>query len=219
MRILLVEDDPILGDGMVTAIRNQGYTVDWLKDGKQALQALETESLDLVILDLGLPGLDGLEVIRLSRQKRIATPILILTARDAVDDRVAGLDLGADDYLTKPFDIDELFARVRSIIRRSHGRSQPLLEHCGLSINPATREVTFNERAIELSAKEYKVLLYLLENTGKIISRAQLEDQLYGWDQAIDSNALEVHIHNLRKKIDSSIIKTIRGAGYQLKSC
>lgn len=219
MRVLLVEDDPILGDGLVTAMRSAGYTVDWLKDGKQALQALQTESLDLVVLDLGLPGLDGLDVIKHSRKQDVETPILILTARDTINDRITGLDLGADDYLTKPFDLGELLARTRSLMRRSHGRSQPLLEKCGLRINPARREVSYNDQPVDLSAKEYKILLYLLENAGRVVSRSQLEDQLYGWDQAIDSNALEVHIHNLRKKLDNTIIKTIRGAGYQIPDC
>ncbi|MCW8964909.1 MAG: response regulator transcription factor [Gammaproteobacteria bacterium] len=217
MRILLVEDDPLLGDGLVTAMQNDGYTVDWLKDGKHALQAIKTEDFNLVLLDLGLPGMDGLEVIRQTRKKSIDVPILILTARDAIDDRVTGLDLGADDYMTKPFDVNELHARLRSLIRRSHGRASPLLERAGIRINPSDKSVSYRDKPVSLSSKEYSVLLYLVENADRVTSRAQLEEQLYGWDQAIDSNALEVHIHNLRKKLDSAIIKTIRGIGYQLQ--
>lgn len=217
MRILLVEDDPILGDGLKTAMQQQGYTVEWLKDGKHALQALQTDLFSLVLLDLGLPGMDGLEVIRQSRKQSIDVPILILTARDAVDDRVRGLDLGADDYLSKPFDLNELYARARSLIRRSHGRATPLLENAGIIINPGDKSVSFLGEPVILSAKEYSILYYLVENASRVVSRQQLEEQLYGWDQPVDSNALEVHIHNLRKKLDSKIIRTIRGVGYQLQ--
>jgi two-component system response regulator QseB len=217
LRILLVEDDPLLGDGLVTAMQHEGYTVDWLKDGKLALQAIKTEDFNLILLDLGLPGMDGLEIIKQTRNQLIDIPILILTARDAVDDRVIGLDLGADDYMTKPFDVNELHARLRSLIRRSHGRATPLLEKAGICINPSDKSVSYLGKTITLSSKEYTILLYLVENSTRIASRTQLEEQLYGWDQAIDSNALEVHIHNLRKKLDSAIIKTIRGIGYQLQ--
>jgi DNA-binding response OmpR family regulator len=217
LRILLVEDDPLLGDGLVSAIQNDGYTVDWLKDGKQALQAIETEDFSLVLLDLGLPGMGGLDVIRKTRSKSIDVPILILTARDAVGDRVTGLDLGADDYMTKPFDLNELSARLRSLIRRSHGRASPLLEKAGIQINPSSKSVSYQGKTVPLSSKEYTILLYLVENADRVTSRSQLEEQLYGWDQAVDSNALEVHIHNLRKKLDNAIIKTIRGIGYQLQ--
>jgi len=216
LRLLLVEDDPVLGDGLCTALRNEGYATDWIKDGRQALQALNTEDFALAVLDLGLPGMDGLEVLRRARNDGVATPVLILTARDAVNQRVQGLDLGADDYLAKPFDLDELQARLRCLLRRHHQRAAPLITVGALEIKPATREVCFRGEAVRLSHKEFSVLCYLAENTARIISRTQLEDQLYGWDQAVDSNALEVHIHNLRKKLDNKLIKTIRGAGYQL---
>jgi len=217
LRILLVEDDPILGDGLKTAMQQQGYTVEWLKDGKQALQALKTDHFSLVLLDLGLPGMDGLDVIRHGRKQAIDVPILILTARDAVDDRVKGLDLGADDYLTKPFDVNELYARTRSLIRRSHGRSTPLLEKAGIIINQSDKTVSYQGQPVTLSGKEYSILNYLVENASRVVSRQQLEEQLYDWDQAVDSNALEVHIHNLRKKLDNKLIRTIRGVGYQLQ--
>jgi DNA-binding response OmpR family regulator len=218
LRILVVEDDPLLGDGITNAMRGEGYTVDWIKDGRQALQAIKSEDFSLILLDLGLPGLDGLDVVSQTRNLSIETPILILTARDAVEDRVRGLDFGADDYLTKPFDLKELQARARSLIRRSHGRSKPLLEKYGISLNPAEKTVSFRGKPVNLSNKEYTVLLYLLENANRVVSRNQLEEQLYGWDKAVDSNALEVHIHNLRKKLDNKIIKTIRGIGYQLQN-
>lgn len=215
MRILLVEDDPILGDGLSTAFWRESYTVDWVKDGRQALQAIETEDFGLVVLDLGLPGMDGLDVLKRVRAAGLTVPILILTARDAITDRVAGLDLGADDYLVKPFDIAELYARVRSLIRRSLGRARPTLAKGGVEIDPAKKTVLWKSEQIDLSGKEYAVLLYLVENSGRPVSRAKLEEQLYGWDHAVDSNALEVHIHNLRKKLSSQVIKTIRGLGYQ----
>jgi len=218
LRLLLVEDDPVLGDGLCTALRGDGYTVDWIRDGKQASQALETDEFTLTILDLGLPGMDGLDVLRHARGHGIETPILILTARGAVEERVQGLDLGADDYLGKPFDLDELQARVRSLIRRHHGRSTPQIRLGELEIDPATQAVRYKDQPVALSHKEFSVLRYLAENKDRIISRAQLEEQLYGWDQAVDSNALEVYIHNLRKKLDTRLIKTIRGAGYQLVS-
>lgn len=215
MRVLLLEDDLILGDGICLALRHAGYTVDWIKDGQLGLQAIKTEDLSLVILDLGLPGMDGLEVLKHTRRAHIDTPILILTARDAVDDRIQGLDIGGDDYLTKPFDIGELIARIRSLIRRSQGRSESVIQKGAIEINPINKTVIYNNTRVTLSSKEYSVLLYLVENSVRPVTRSQLEEQLYGWDQAIDSNALEVHIHNLRKKLSSKAIKTIRGFGYQ----
>ena len=216
MRLLLVEDDPLLGEGLKLALTQEGYTVDWLRDGRQALGALASEEFSLVILDLGLPGLDGIEVLTSTRQKGITTPILILTARDAVPDRVAGLDRGADDYLAKPFDIEELSARLRSLLRRRQGRSQPLLIHDDIQIDPATRQLSKAGRTVDLSQKEFSIIRYLMEHKGCPISRGRLEDQVYGWDREIESNALEVHIHNLRKKLGSSVIKTVRGLGYKL---
>lgn len=216
MRLLLVEDDPLLGEGLKMALARDGYTVDWLRNGKQALQALATDEFSVVILDLGLPGLDGIEVLTRTRAKGTTTPVLILTARDAIPDRVTGLDQGADDYLTKPFDIEELSARVRSLIRRSQGRSQPLLIHGDVQIDPAAQTLSKAGQTIDLSQKEFIIIRYLMEHKGRPISRSRLEEQLYGWDKEIESNALEVHIHNLRKKLGSDLIKTVRGVGYRL---
>ncbi len=216
MRVLLAEDDPLLGDGLKTALQAEGYTVDWFKDGRHSLHAALGEAFDLVILDLGLPGLDGLEVLRALRDRKKDVPVLILTARDALDDRVKGLDLGADDYLTKPFDLDELAARLRSLIRRSHGRGVTLLEYEAIALDPATRSVKQGGREVELTLKEFKVLRYLLENLGKAVSRRRLEETVYGWDTEIGSNAMEVHIHNLRKKLGQKLIKTVRGFGYRV---
>ncbi len=198
------------------ALARDGYTVDWLRDGKQALQAITTDEFGVVILDLGLPGLDGIEVLSRARAQGTTTPILILTARDAIPDRVSGLDHGADDYLTKPFDIEELSARVRSLLRRSQGRSQPLLTHGDIQIDPATQVLSKAGQIIDLSQKEFIIIRYLMEHKGRPISRSRLEEQLYGWDKEIESNALEVHIHKLRKKLGSELIKTVRGVGYKL---
>lgn len=216
MRLLLVEDDPLLGEGLKMALARDGYTVDWLRDGKQALQAISTDEFGVVILDLGLPGLDGMEVLSRARAQGTTTPILILTARDAITDRVTGLDHGADDYLAKPFDIEELSARVRSLLRRSQGRSQPLLIHGDIQIDPAAQVLSKAGQTIDLSQKEFIIIRYLMEHKGCPISRSRLEEQLYGWDKEIESNALEVHIHKLRKKLGSKLIKTVRGVGYKL---
>ncbi len=198
------------------ALARDGYTVDWLRDGKQALQAISTDEFGVVILDLGLPGLDGMEVLSRARAQGTTTPILILTARDAITDRVTGLDHGADDYLAKPFDIEELSARVRSLLRRSQGRSQPLLIHGDIQIDPAAQVLSKAGQTIDLSQKEFIIIRYLMEHKGCPISRSRLEEQLYGWDKEIESNALEVHIHKLRKKLGSKLIKTVRGVGYKL---
>ena len=216
MRLLLVEDDPLLGEGLKMALTREGYTVDWLRNGQQAMRALATEDYNLAVLDLGLPGLDGMEILASTREKGITTPILILTARDAVPDRIAGLDRGADDYLTKPFDIEELAARLRSLLRRKQGRSQPLLVHGDIQIDPASQLLSQAGQTIDLSRKEFIIIRYLMEHKGCPISRSRLEEQLYGWDREIESNALEVHIHNLRKKLGSAVIKTVRGVGYKL---
>lgn len=216
MRVLLAEDDPLLGDGLKTALQAEGYTVDWFKDGQQSLHAALDESFDIMILDLGLPGLDGLEVLYTLRDRKKDLPVLILTARDTLDDRVKGLDLGADDYLSKPFDLDELAARLRSLIRRSHGRSTTLLEYGGIVLDPATQTIRQEGNEVELTSREFKVLRYLLENLGRVVSRRHLEETVYGWDAEIGSNALEVHIHNLRKKLGQQVIKTVRGVGYRI---
>jgi len=216
LRLLLVEDDPLLGDGLKLGLQAEGYTVDWLRDGKQALHALLSENFDLVVLDLGLPGMDGLEVLHEIRQRGVMAPVLILTARDAVSDRVGGLDQGADDYLTKPFDLEELSARLRSLLRRGRESATPLLEQGQVVVDPASREVTRSGEKINLSMKEFTVLRYLLEHQGKVVSRDRLEQALYGWDTEIESNVLEVHIHKLRKKLGADFITTVRGVGYRV---
>ncbi len=216
MRLLLAEDDPLLGDGLKTALQAEGYTVDWFKDGGQSLHAALNEVFDIIILDLGLPSLDGLDVLKGLRNRRCDTPVLILTARGAVDDRIRGLDLGADDYLAKPFDLDELAARLRSLVRRSQGRSTPLLEYAGIVLDPAAQKIRQDGVEVELTLKEFIILRYLLESQGKVVSRSRLEETMYGWDAEIGSNALEVHIHNLRKKLGQQLIRTVRGLGYRI---
>ena len=217
MRVLLIEDDPDLGEGIRTSLREEGYTLDWLKDGESAVHALREEGFDLVVLDLGLPRLDGIQVLRQSRANGLTTPVLILTARDYTEDRVAGLDAGADDYLVKPFDIKELKARLRALLRRRNGPSQIQLEGGGIALDPATRRVTFDGQPVNLTPREYQLLHELLANPGKIFSRDRLMGMLYGWDEGVESNTLEVHIYNLRKKLRADLIRTVRGIGYRLE--
>ncbi|MEH3021963.1 MAG: response regulator transcription factor [Pseudomonas oryzihabitans] len=217
MRVLLIEDDPDLGEGIRTSLREEGYTLDWLKDGESAVHALREEGFDLVVLDLGLPRLDGIQVLRQSRANGLTTPVLILTARDDTEDRVAGLDAGADDYLVKPFDIKELKARLRALLRRRNGPSQLQLEGGGIALDPATRRVTFDGQPVNLTPREYQLLHELLANPGKIFSRDRLMGLLYGWDEGVESNTLEVHIYNLRKKLRADLIRTVRGIGYRLE--
>ena len=214
MRILLVEDDAMLGETLQTALEPQGYTVDWLKDGQQALHAISEQHFDLVILDLGLPRLDGMSVLKAVRAKGISTPILILTARDTLQDKVNGLDAGADDYLLKPFDLDELNARLRALTRRFHGRADTRINYGELILDPQSQQAFFKKQEIILHRREFMLLHQLLENIGKVITRQQLEQSLYGWGEDIESNALEVHIHHLRKKFYPELIKTVRGVGY-----
>ena len=216
MRILLVEDDPELGDGLAIGLRQAGFAVDWLRDGHAADLALRDESFDLDVLDLGLPRLSGMEVLKRARDHGQSLPILILTARDATGDKVSGLDAGADDYLVKPIDLDELSARIRALTRRSAGRAAPLLVHGELAIDLAAHRVTLAGQAVELSGREFSLLHMLLENAGRVLSRSQLEQSLYGWHDEPDSNALEVHIHHLRKKLGSELIRTLRGVGYTI---
>jgi two-component system response regulator QseB len=216
MRILLVEDDELLGDGLRTGLIQYGYAVDWLKDGTSADQALKTETFDLVVLDLGLPKTNGISVLQQLRARGITIPVLILTARESVDDRIKGLDSGADDYLTKPFDLDELCARLRALQRRFSARAEPLLVHEGISLDPASHTVTLNGEIVNVSRREFALLHKLLENAGRVLSREHLTQSLYGWGEDVDSNALEVHIHNLRKKFGQSFIHTIRGIGYMI---
>jgi len=214
MRVLLVEDDPMIADGVQTALRQDGYGVDWVGDGVAASDALRGSTFDLVLLDLGLPRRDGLSVLRELRERHDQTPVIILTARDEVRDRVAALDAGADDYLVKPFDLDEVAARMRSVLRRAAGRGEPCIEHNRIRLNPVTHEAWCDDAPVQLSAREFAVLEALLQRPGAVLSRAQLEDRLYGWDDAIESNAIEVYIHALRRKLGSDAIHTLRGVGY-----
>ncbi|MGB8054698.1 MAG: response regulator [Azonexus sp.] len=216
MRILLVEDDPELGDGLTIGLRQAGFAVDWLKDGNSADHALQSETFDLVVLDLGLPRLSGMEVLSRARSRRQTLPVLILTARDATGDKVDGLDAGADDYLVKPVDLDELTARIRALTRRSAGRAAPLLTRGEIALDPAAHCVTLAGQAVELSSREFSLLQMLLENAGRVLTRTQLEQSLYGWRDEPDSNALEVHIHHLRRKLGSDLIRTLRGVGYTI---
>ena len=218
MRVLLVEDDALLGDAIQAGLKQSGYAVDWMQDGISAEQALATEPYAAVVLDLGLPRLSGLEVLRRLRnrnaQKNTHTPVLILTAMDTVDDRIKGLDAGADDYLVKPFDMGELAARMRALIRRASGQPEPLLQVAGVQLDPAAHRVLYQDKTVELSAREFSVLHALMLNAGKVLSRTQLEEQLYAWGEEIESNAVEVHIHHLRRKLFPALIETIRGIGY-----
>ena len=216
MRILLVEDDPELGDGLSVGLRQAGFAVDWLPDGEAADRALQVERFDLAVLDLGLPGMGGMAVLQRARQRGLDLPILILTARDATGDKVAGLDAGADDYLVKPIDLDELAARIRALTRRSAGRASPLLTHGALTLDPAAHQVLLAGQPVELAAREFALLQLLLENLGRVLTRSQLEQSLYGWNDEPESNALEVHIHHLRKKLGSELIRTLRGVGYTI---
>lgn len=214
MRVLVVEDDALLGDAIQAGLKQSGYAVDWMKDGVSAEQALATEPYAVVVLDLGLPRLSGLEVLRRLRGRNIPIPVLILTAMDTVDDRIKGLDAGADDYLVKPFDMGELAARLRALIRRASGSAEPWLEVAGVRLDPAAHCVLYRGEQVELSAREFALLHALMLNAGKVLSRAQLEEQLYAWGDEIESNAVEVHIHHLRRKLFPELIETIRGVGY-----
>ena len=214
MRLLLVEDDSMIGESVLDLLRAEQYAVDWVRDGDAADTALRTQDYDLVLLDLGLPRQDGLSVLRRLRARRSRVPVLIATARDALAQRVEGLDAGADDYVVKPYEMDELLARIRALLRRASGRAEPVYEHQGVCINPATREVTVNGEPVVLSGREWAVLEPLLARPGLVLSRAQLEEKLYDWKHEISSNAVEVYIHGLRKKLGADIIQNVRGVGY-----
>jgi len=223
MRLLLVEDDRMIGESLQRALRLEGYAVDWVRDAAAADSTLASERFDLVLLDLGLPPgagtgaggpADGLSVLRAARARHDATPVIVLTARDARGDRVAGLDAGADDYLVKPFELDELNARIRAVLRRHAGRAEPLLSARGVTLDPATRRVAKDGVAVSLSAREFAVLEALLAKPGAVLSRAQLEDRLYGWGEEIESNAVSVYVHQLRRKLGADFIRTVRGVGY-----
>jgi two-component system, OmpR family, response regulator len=215
MRLLLVEDDGMLGESVRRGLRQQGHAVDWVRDGAAAELAL-AEGYDAVLLDLGLPGKGGLEVLRGLRRRGDRVPVLIVTAEDAVPDRVAGLDAGADDYLVKPFDLDELGARLRALQRRGSGRAEPVIEHGRLRLDPAAHEVLLDGAPVALSPREFALLHALLEHPGRPMSRTRLEERLYGWGEQVESNAVEVHVHSLRRKLGAEWIKTLRGVGYMV---
>ena len=220
MRLLLVEDDTMIGETVLDLLRAEHFAVDWVRDGEMADTALRSQRYDMVLLDLGLPRRDGIEVLKALRARKDNTPVMVVTARDAVQERVAGLDAGADDYLLKPYDLDELLARIRAMVRRSNGRADPVLEIHGLRMNPVTREVTreiegtTESQPISLSSREWAVLEVLMARPGVVFSRAQIEEKLYSWKDDVSSNTVEVYIHGLRKKLGSGVIQTVRGLGY-----
>ena len=214
MRVLVVEDDPLLGDALQTGLRQRGFDTDWVKDGVAAELALRAEPFAAVVLDLGLPRLDGLELLRRERAKGSKAPILVLTARDAIDARVKGFDTGADDYVVKPVDLDELAARLRALVRRSQGGPAPVLQIGELRLDPAARTVAYRREPVELQAREFTLLHELMLNAGRVLSREQIEQRLYAWGDEIESNAVEVHVHHLRRKLAPALIRTVRGVGY-----
>lgn len=216
MRLLLAEDDDMLGSSMHKALKLAGFQVSWVKDGPAVLSTAGSGSFDALLLDLGLPEMDGLQVLKSLRQRGNHLPVLIVSARQTVDDRIGGLNLGADDYITKPFDLNELVARLHALIRRNQGRSAPLL-HCGtLQLDPIRREASLAGQPLDLSQREFDLLEHLMERPGAVLSREQLESRLYGWQEEVASNAIEVHLHHLRRKLGSSWIKNVRGVGYKL---
>ena len=216
MRILLVEDDPLLGDGIRAGLRQQGFQVDWVQDGEAAQRELRAQPYAATVLDLGLPRMDGIDVLRSVRRVGVDFPILVLTARDAVPDRVRGLDMGADDYVVKPVDLQELGARLRALVRRAHGRPRERLEAHDVVLDPASRMVYLAGVPVTLSSREFDLLHVLMLNAGRVLSREQIEQHLYSWGQEVESNAVEVHVHRLRSKLGSDMIRTVRGIGYVL---
>jgi len=216
MRLLLVEDDAMIGESVAKGLRREGFAVDWVKDGIAAERSLEAGDFDLMLLDLGLPRKGGLDVLRTLRARGKPIPVLILTARDTVPDRVMGLNAGADDYLVKPFDLDELVARIHAILRRRSGRAEPVIHHGSLALNPISHEVSLEGRPLALSAREFSLLLALLERPGAVLSVTQLQERIYGWDEEVGSNTVEVFIHALRKKLGPDFIKNVRGVGYMV---
>ncbi|MDD5323959.1 MAG: response regulator transcription factor [Polaromonas sp.] len=218
MRILLAEDDPLLGDGLQAGLRQLGFQVDWVRDGEAAERELRAQPYAAAVLDLGLPRKDGLDVLVAVRQARIITPVLVLTARDAVPDRIRGLDVGADDYVVKPVDLHELAARLRALVRRAHGAPQECLSAQDVVLDPAARSVRQAGVAVTLSTREFDLLQTFILSADRVLSREQLEQQLYSWGKEVESNAVEVHIHNLRRKLGASLIQTVRGVGYMLLS-
>jgi two-component system OmpR family response regulator/two-component system response regulator QseB len=216
MRVLIVEDDPLLGDALATGLKQRGFEADWVPDGRDAQAAIRVEPFAAVVLDLGLPGLGGLELLRSERARGNKVPVLILTARDAVQDRITGLDGGADDYVVKPTDLDELAARLRALVRRSKGESAPILRVGQVVLDPAARMVTRDGDVIDLQPREFTLLQELMLNAGRVLSREQLEERLYRWGEEVESNAVEVHVHHLRRKLGTDVVKTIRGVGYMI---
>ena len=216
MRILLAEDDSMLGDGLRAGLRQAGFQVDWVRDGVAAERELRAVDYAAAVLDLGLPGKDGMEVLQALRAARNTTPVLVLTARDAVPDRIRGLDAGADDYVLKPVDLHELAARLRSLVRRSHGVAQDILQAGALRLDPSARQVTWQEAVVPLSTREFDLLHTLMRSAGRVLSREQLEQQMYSWGLEVESNTIEVHIHHLRRKLQADVIQTVRGVGYIL---
>lgn len=218
MRILLAEDDSMLGDGLRAGLRQAGFQVDWVRDGLAAECELRAVDYAAAVLDLGLPGQDGMEVLRALRAARNTTPVLVLTARDAVPDRIRGLDAGADDYVIKPVDLHELAARLRSLVRRSHGVAQDVLQAGALRLDPAARQVSWHDEPVLLSTREFDLLHALMRSAGRVLSREQLEQQMYSWGLEVESNTIEVHIHHLRRKLQTDVIQTVRGVGYLLNT-
>jgi two-component system response regulator QseB len=216
MRVLVVEDDPMIGRAVVAGLRDGGYTVDWVQDGTEAELALGHHVYDLALLDLALPRRGGLEILKGLRRAGNKLPVVIITARDAVEHRVAGLDHGADDYLVKPFNLDELLARARAVIRRQAGRASPEMTYGALTVDPVQRTVSFRGSRVDLSAREFAVLEALMKDPGAVVSREKLEDAVYGWEQEVDSNTIEVHLHHLRRKLTPQLIRNVRGVGYRI---
>jgi two-component system, OmpR family, response regulator len=217
MRVLIVEDDPMIGEAVQVALKNASYAADWVKDGPTALDAVNSQNYDLILLDLGLPGKDGLDVLTRLRANGNSVSLLIITARDGLDDRVRGLDGGADDYVLKPFEIAELLARMRAVLRRKSGKALPVLSNGIVSLDPATREATMNHGSpVQLSNREFALFQALMVRPGAILSRSELEDRLYGWGEEVESNAVEFLIHSLRRKLSSDVIRNVRGAGWMV---
>jgi len=214
MRVLIVEDDPLLGDALAAGLKQRGFEADWVQDGRDAQAAIRVEPFAAVLLDLGLPGLGGLDLLRSERARGNKVPVLIFTARDAVQDRITGLDSGADDYVVKPTDLDELAARLRALVRRSKGEPAPVLRVGQLALDPAARLVTRDGQAMDLQPREFTLLQELMLNAGRVLSREQLEERMYRWGEEVESNAVEVHVHHLRRKLGTDVVKTIRGVGY-----
>ncbi len=216
MRVLIVEDDPLLGDALMAGLKQRGFEPDWVQDGREAQAAIGIEPFAAIVLDLGLPGIGGLDLLRRERARGNKVPVLVLTARDGVHDRIAGLDGGADDYVVKPIDLDELAARLRALVRRSRGVPDPLLRIGPLTLDAASRTVSRDGRAVTLQPREFMLLQELMLNAGRVLSREQLEERLYRWGEEVESNAVEVHVHHLRRKLGAEVVKTIRGVGYVL---